>query len=349
MDRSGGELCGTVASETATSRARSVPIVRAAASRSRRSALARRLAPLALCLATLGACGGDNDDDDDVATVGGDDFGAPGEMPETEGDPPIDDSPPDPNARPGLVVRGLDGRAAEDVRVRWFVNTQLFRNDSFPESSEARVRLLEYRGQQVSSLLDFYAKELDTCELTREDTGGGGGGNPPPRVGGGATVTIGSQAGPWLVLDRMLSEDGTQVTYGGPLPGPLPNGATLSIPGDVFPSVAAYPLDAEPPVPVGLLPGAGEPIDARGVFSWVPVNGDDFVELVFAAFDANGDFIDFPLSCDVVDDGRFELPPEAVAFIESTDDVLRLEYERTREVLELSGGIVFRTRTTVRE
>ena len=311
------------------------------------------LRALALCLSLQAGCS--SDDNGNVPTTGD-------TMSETsptsvaddpsESSSAADDAIPDPNARPGLVVRGLGMQAAEDVSVGWFASTQLFRNNSAAEAGDADVVLNDYdSGIAFSEVLDFYAPELDTCELAREPTPENeedDGGSPPPAVSGGTPVTINSSNGPVLVLQQSLAENGSDLTYSADLLEPLPEDAVLTIPGDQFPSVTGYP-SSEPPAPVRLMPTIGEPLDRESVFSWMPGSGENFIELAFAAFDSSGSFIDFPIRCAVVDDGSFELPDDAIAFLESTTDEVVLHVERTRRVVELADGITFYARSTVRE
>ena len=299
--------------------------------------------PFALCL-TLFALAGCGSDDEGGGT------------PRPEDDPPTgpERNDPDGDDRPGLVIAGLDGQSAEGVTSPWLVSTTVFRNASdTPPTGEASVGLLRYEDDfPFARHADFFESELDTCELRRGGIDASGGGSPPPRVGGGETVTINAPSGPWLMLERQPLDDGTGGDYRRPFgewPGELPEGATLSIPGDEFPNVAAYPL-VEPPSPIRLLPDEDEPLGADTVYTWIPGGGTDHMVLAFLASEpGGGDFIDFPLVCSVVDDGRFELPEAARAFVATATDELELRYERVRRTLELADGIVFFTSLEVAE
>ena len=310
-----------------------------------RSAAGLPLRPFTLGLALVALVGCGNDGDEDV--------------PRPDDQPPDAPSGIDPTGddRPGLLVAGLDGRSAEAVTSPWLVNAFLFRNASAtPATGQATVALLRYEDDfPIARHVDFFAGELDTCELRREDGGSDGDGDegsPPLTISGGTAVTINTPSSPWLVLERRTLDDGTGVDYErafGEWPGQLPDGATLSIPGDAFPGVAAYPL-GEPAAPIRLLPDENEPPGADTVYTWVPGEGRDYIEIAFIAVEPDGgELIDFPLVCTVVDDGRFELPEDARAFVATTPDTLELRYERAREIVELADGIVFRTLTKVAE
>ena len=353
-----------------------------------------RVAPLALCVAVvLAGCGDDDDppveDDpssvatpeigidteetaepaDPVATGDADEPIEPGEPaePVAIGDPdepvaPVANPATDPDGDdvPGLVVSGLDGRDPADVVSPWLLNAAFFRSDSnTPGSGAVSIGMLRYEDDfPVESHVDFFAPELDTCRLDRDEPGGDADGDgadqgPPPLISGGPALTINTPAGPWFVLEGAASgDDGTETIYewDGGLPGPLPDDATLSVPGDAFPNVATFALPDEPAAPIRLLPDEGERPGLDTVYTWVPGDGGDYVGLEFLAFDAaSGDFIDFPVVCLVDDDGRFTPPDDARAFLATTADDVRLRYVRVRDTLTLQDGIVFRARTIVAE
>ena len=337
--------------------------------------------PLALCAAiVLAGCGGDDDDpplEEDPPEVAipvtgspldidasGIDAGGPAEPAEPsvtgEEDEPEEPAEDDPDGDdvPGLAVNGLDGRDPADVVSPWFVNATFFRLNSItPGSGDARVSMVRYGDDfPFGAFVDFYAEELDTCELNRGDSGGDEGesdGELPLRISGGSSLTINTPAGPWFVLEsEPVGEDGTEVRYAtnDGLPGPLPDDATLSIPGDAFPNVAAFELPDEPGPPIRLLPYEEERLGPDTVYTWIPGDGSDYVELDFIAFDPEtGDFIDFPLTCMAVDDGEFTPSDEARAFLATTTDDVRLRYSRERDTLTLADGIVFRARVIVAE
>ena len=96
------------------------------------------------------------------------------------------------------------------------------------------------------------------------------------------------------------------------IPGPLPVGATLSIPGDVFPSVGAYAF-SEPDAPVRTSPAVGASVDINTEFTWQVSSsaGASVIAIDFPEYDANGELLGYPFFCFTEDDGEFTLPPEA--------------------------------------
>ena len=253
-------------------------------------------------------------------------------------DPPIIDTQGD--DRPGLIIEGLNGADASTVTSPWFATIGLFRREAeTPGSGDAAVGLVQFRNDfPVSRHIDFYTIELDTCER-RDDTELGGGGNSPPFISGGETVVINTPSGPWFSIERTT---GGELFYGtnNGLPGALPSGATLSIPGDAFPNVAAYPL-VEPEPPVRLTPALDEPISVDSEYTWVPGNPAGFIQITLLEYAANGDFLEFRINCNVVDDGSFTLPANILSFIAASSNELRLRYSRVFNRLDIINGIVF--------
>ena len=328
-------------------------------------------AALALALAT--GCGGGSDGastdgaadgaagngtGDDLAEPVGD--GAPasdgpgGE--ESAADPSRPPPRPDPGAddREGLVVEVAPGTPILGLESRWLAIVDLYRLEARPEVNEADVYLYDY-GEPFAfrDHVDFYADlvELDTCEVRDLDAPGGGGGveegDGPTRVSGGEVLPIASPAGTFAELARTVDDEG--VVYGGfdVLPAALPDGATLSIPGDVFPAVDAYPLGTPAP-PVRLSPGPDEAPSRDGVYRWEPGDGRDLFQIVFLLFD-DDDFVGFPVSCDVRDDGEFALPREAFDALESLRGRITTRFERVARRVDLRDGVAFYHVSTVAE
>lgn len=267
-------------------------------------------------------------------------------------DPPTTDAQDD--DRPGLVIEGLNGVDASMVTSPWLAVVNLFRVESAtPGSGDAFVGLVQYNNDfPASQFIDFYTTELDTCEIrdnTEPDGGDGGdeGGTPPPRISGGETVVINTPSGPWFSIERTTDDDVSYSTNNG-LPGALPSGATLSIPGDAFPTVAAYPL-VEPEPPVRLTPELDEPVSVDSEYTWMPGNPAGFIQITLLEFASNGDFLGFPVNCDVVDDGSFTLPANVLSFITASPNELRMRYSRVINRLDIINGIVFSHNSEVAE
>ena len=278
----------------------------------------------------------------------------------SDSNPPPNDGPtvdPDNDDRPGLAIEGLNGTPADQLTSPWLANMSFFRVDSLtPGTGDAFIELLQYdENFQVSNHLDFYAPELDTCEIRDLNGDGGisGGGNEPDMVSGGKSLTINTPSGTWFDLGMTESSVGVYETDNA-LPGAFPDDLTLSIPGDVFPSVAAYPL-VEPVPPVRILPTANVLTldDVTTPFTWIPgvVVPGGYVELTGLAFDVSDEFIGFPILCEVVDDGSFTMPQNVIdAFAAMpADETIRVRFERSISRVDFIDGIVFHQRSTVSE
>ncbi|MFK7862383.1 MAG: hypothetical protein AB8B64_26480 [Granulosicoccus sp.] len=262
---------------------------------------------------------------------------------------------PEGDDRPGLVVTGLNGTPAEDVSSVWHVNIQLFRVDSLtPGSGDAGVSLLRYDPPiTINEHIDFYVPELDLCEIRdlNETGGSSGGSSTSPRVNGGSTVTINSQSGPLVELP--YDEDTRRYSVNNLVPGALPPDATLSIPGDQFPNVAAYPL-VEPVVPVKLTPATGVLSDdeVSAPFTWeaLPNKPGGYFQISFLAYREDGTFAGFPIFCRVIDDGEFNMPEAVVeAFATYTDLRVEARFARTVQRFDIINDIAFRQLSTVAE
>ncbi|MFK8082126.1 MAG: hypothetical protein AB8B97_17705 [Granulosicoccus sp.] len=259
---------------------------------------------------------------------------------------------------PGLMVTGLstrDERLPTNTGSTLHANVSLFRSDGFMPSGggDASVSLLRYGNDiTMQELMDFYAPVLDTCEIRDLNAvDGGTGGGTSSRVTGGISVTINSPGGTFVQLLQAEDDPGFYENID-ILPGPIPEGATLSVPGDIFPNVAAYPL-YEPTLPVRISPEAGrlQVADALAPFTWVPgpnVPGSYF-KIVARGFDDDGNFVGFPVICDLVDDGEFSMPPEVLEFARNTTLNIDTRYERKIQRLDFVDGIAFHQATTVAE
>ena len=273
--------------------------------------------------------------------------------------PAMDD--PDNDDRPGLVVTGLNGIPADQLTSPWLVNADLFRDPTADNQfNSAFVDLLRYDDTfQVSTHIDFYTPELDSCffsDTDIEDSGEADNNDVNLFVSGGTSLTINAGNGPFL----SISEDGFNpgryssnfnATPG--TPGPLPADATLSIPGAEFPNVAAYPLSEPTLVPVRITPDPGTLTAAEiaAPFTWEP--GPDvaggYMRIQAQAFNAEGEFVGFPFACAVVDDGEFNMPQEAIDAFAATDRLITFRYERTLNRVDFIDGIVFHVRSLLAE
>ena len=334
-----------------------------------------RAATLAAALATLGGCGGSGGDGEAPAE---DDAGNATEIErpapfDADADARPDDPAPDGGTdggtdgeagfgvvsgedRDGLAVELPDG-ATGDTASPWLVFVDFFANASRTDFGNARASLSRYPDPVPFDVhVDFYDRdyigELDTCVVRDLDAagGGGGGGEGDPRhVSGGESLTISTADGSSFgELARVEPPGDVLYRADGTLPGPLPAGATLSIPGDVFPAVEAYPLLVPAP-PERLSPLEGEGLSTTSEYRWVPVGGPVYVKLDFLADAADGSFRGFPVTCYVRDDGEFELTDEAVEALVRSADRISLRYSRVASRVELSDGVVFFVESEVSE
>lgn len=253
-----------------------------------------------------------------------------------------------------LIVTGIEGN--DEAISPWFANFRTFKlNSRLATTGDVDLGLLKYRDNfPAFRYVEFYEKDLDTCEINDPDAPPSFGGdddddNPPPLVSGGESVVINTPSGTWVTVDQSI-EDG-ELTYmlDNELPAELlPEGATLSIPGDEFPTVAAYPLyDPEPPV--RLLPDADMPVTADSAFSWIPGIGKTHIRITFLAYDEDDDFVDFAGGCDARDDGSFTMPAEVTDFLSTTPYRIQARYSRNYSRIDFIDGVAFRQRNRVAE
>ncbi len=259
----------------------------------------------------------------------------------------------------GMIVTGVDETGGSMAISPWLASIRLFRRESDPSNKgHVTVELTRYAEDfPISAHIEFFSEPLDSCMIRNRgiEEGVDRANPPPPAINGGEAVILNTPAGPWLSLERLLMSD-QQLTYlaQDPLPGVLPEAATLSIPGGAFPTVAAYPLFEPEPV-VRLLPDSLQPVTAESRFSWIPSYQSTHVKIDFMTRDEAGDFQRYPVSCWVRDDGSFELPTtvlEALEPLEMQDDSgmrLMVRYSRVYSRVDLLGGMVFHQRMEIAE
>lgn len=307
------------------------------------------LAALSLAIVFVSACSSSSSttpdtippDDDPTQTPGGPSVTPPDTATMFPDDTDNDD-------RPGMIVTGMNGMDPRDVVSPWLANVSLSRLDSeTPGTGDGRVALLQYSDDfPVARHIEFFEESLDTCDIRDPDVpqpigGGGGGGSPPPLLSGGTTVVINTPSGPWFTYDRSLDDDGEPIyRTDNQLPGALPQGATLSIPGDAFPTVAAHPL-YEPDAPVRLLPDSEFVVTPESAYSWIPgSSGFTYAKINLLAYDTDDNFQGFYVTCYVEDDGEFTMPAAVVDYVANTEYLLVSRYSRNYTRLDLINGIV---------
>ncbi|NND90752.1 MAG: hypothetical protein HKN42_07785 [Granulosicoccus sp.] len=260
---------------------------------------------------------------------------------------------------PGLAISGLQGLPAEQAISPWLASTRMFREAAYPDlPGDGAIDLAVYDDDYpVADYIDHFAQALDTCVL-RQGSGSVGAmaglhadsdNPPPPRIGGGASIVINTPSGPWFSYSRDEDAAGEPFYEAvDQLPGVLPAHATLSIPGDRFPTVSAHPLYEPEPV-TRLTPERGESLDDSSRYHWVPGDTPGHVKIDLLAFDAMGEFQGFPISCWVHDDGEFSMPEGVVSAINASEHTLQARYSRVYARLDVVNGIVIMQNNEVAE
>jgi len=132
------------------------------------------------------------------------------------------------------------------------------------------------------------------------------------------------------------------------LPGVFPPNATLYIPGDEFPTVAAHSL-FEPSPPVRVLPDAALPVTPDSSYSWIPGDDQTYMQISLLGYSETDEFQGFAVSCWVEDDGAFDLPEEVINYLATTELRMQVRYTRRYVRLDLYDGIVFVQKVSVAE
>lgn len=251
-----------------------------------------------------------------------------------------------------LVVSGFDSTSL-DVTSPWLASVSLYRlNSELGTTGDATVNLVRYRDDfPVANHVEYYGKVLDDCRVTDPDASPvtvDEQGSPPEFISGGETVVINSPSGPWFTLDSNIVDGKVNYTIDNGLPAELlPEGSTLSIPGDVFPSLAAHPL-SDPAVPERLLPEAGTLVTVGTTYSWVPGTGNSYMRISIVTDDSVNEFVDI-LGCDVIDDGSFTMPTAVLDFVASSSLELRVRYSRVHNRIDFVNNIAVRQQSIVAE
>jgi len=245
---------------------------------------------------------------------------------------------------PGLSVYGLGSNSADQVSTPWLSSIQLAWSDSGSDWGYGGFsgQTVQYRQRTAQDEIDFRLGQidLDNCVIRNTSSGGGNASTGSiPYVSAGQSMTINTSAGPWLVVDA-TAEGRYRV---GSLPGALPVDGSVSIPGDVFPSVGAYPL-FKPAAPVRLDPPAGIDFELSGALRWLADESvNNHIIIDFREYDNRGEHIGTPVFCTVVDDGEFEIPIDILGKLAEIDrdSDLRVLYSRQHRRVEYSDGILY--------
>ncbi len=259
------------------------------------------------------------------------------------------DSSSDAISLPGLVVNGLGDQSADMIFNPWLASIRTFRLESeTPGTGDARIATIRYNDSTtIQQHIDFYSSNLDvdTCEILSDDSGGGGSSSNVPCVDGGNAVVINAPNGIWYTISQ---GDTGNYDVDNELPAAIPAGASVSIPGGEFPSVGAIPI-SEPAVPVRILPQSG-PVSVNSQYQWQSANGPGVtMRISFLEYDSAGNFIDFRINCDAIDDGEFTLPADVINEITNNTNSLVARYARVKRSIDLIEGVAVFSRLAVAE
>jgi hypothetical protein len=254
--------------------------------------------------------------------------------------------------RPGLIITGINADENQNPVSSYLLSASAFRLErQTPGSGDGYAHMLVYdEAMPVSEHIDFYQPPLNSC-LLRDIEG---------EVldvsdvvyasdSGGASVVVNSPSGPWFTFDRLQSEYGRYAyQVDNELPGRLPLDATLSVPGDVFPNVPAYPI-FEPEAPVRLSPTIGQSFTPGSKFTWVPGAASGYVKINLLAYDASQEFMGFLVTCWAEDNGQFEMPASVTEYVESSELTIKVRYSRVYARLDRINDMVIHQSIEVAE
>lgn len=251
---------------------------------------------------------------------------------------------------PGLAISGWDINNPNDMSTPWLATITTFRLDSkTPGTGDSAVRTIQYDNPRtLQDTIDRYSEQvvLEVCETnTIEDSDSNTNSSDFSYVSAGANVVINASNGTWFTL---IEGDTGVYRVDNELPGAIPAGASVSIPGLDFPSVGAIPI-TEPTAPVRISPELG-PVSIDSLYQWQPVGGDGAsILLSFIEYDSEGDYVAHRIQCEVEDDGEFMLPDDALTTIASTANTIVVRYARSLRSLGLVDGVTTFSRVSVAE
>ena len=231
-------------------------------------------------------------------------------------------------------------------------------NDAFGSFSSSPVAL------PLQEVINAFDLGTDTCDVFTFDLT-----NPPVpgestvedtispdldldsnSISAGEVLTVISPAGTFAELIRVQSEDDIdyELADGSTLPGPIPAGTVLNIPGDVFPAFNNVPVPPAPDV-MNFAPIAG-PIPVSANYTWVPEPAGTLSGIVLSLisdFSLDDPFTTFSsVSCILQDDGSFTLPADIQAQLGSDFQVGGLTVVRFGTNIVSQGNAALAVTTT---
>ena len=195
--------------------------------------------------------------------------------------------------------------------------------------------------EDLDTVLSFIRPAAPDMCVLREDDGFTAFDRAPP-VDAGEVLVFTSSAGTWAELSRIDGEEG--IEYVEPensegsivLPGSVPAGLVLDIPGADFPAFTAVPIPAVTPLDE-IAPGRSSSSAAvTDTFTWDAA--DDPMSVVRFDFlvpiDDSGDNGLRSFACIAEDDGTFAIPPDTLAAL-GADASTNFLVTVTRETLQV--------------
>lgn len=158
-------------------------------------------------------------------------------------------------------------------------------------------------------------------------------------ISAGDVITLTSPAGSYAELVK--SEVNGFILYGvagnGSLPGPVPSGTVLDIPGDVFP---AFPNVAVPDVAelTNVASSTGNTLTANSTVTWDAASGVGTYMNLSAAYTPSGSDTSTSVFCTVVDDGSFSFPADIAAQMGGDFMALNFNLSRSGSTFVQSGN-----------
>ena len=243
----------------------------------------------------------------------------------------------------GLSVYGLSGMDANQLVTPWSISVRMYRNDGLPEGGFITVRPQQHESPvTVQAHIDWRLGQVDleNCIVRpngEDDPSPSFQGSSSTAVSAGENITINAPSGPIYTI----SIDDTNRYRLNDLSDVLPKDATLSLPGEIFPTVSAYSI-TDTTTPDDLSPSFEQTVDINTRFTWeAGTNTSSYMEILFYEYGPDGGLLDAPMRCDVLDDGEFELTSEALDYIASSENEIKVGYFRVERRIDFNDGILF--------
>lgn len=245
---------------------------------------------------------------------------------------------------PGLSVYGLAGVPPAEVTTPWSSSICLYRHDSIKKSGF--VGISAGKPTQVDNVqkhIDFRLAQapLDICHIVTDgDAQGKACYNEtlyPVSYESNLTINRPGQS-PLAIQPARKTESGNSY-----LTGALPAGTSLSLSlsSATFPKVAAYSL-SDTITPENQTPDSATWVNVDTKYTWKPSNDpSSYIEILFYSTGPNKWTNGQGLRCDVVDDGEFKLPSEALELVQKYENSLKAGYSRITRRMDYQDGVLF--------